>query len=267
LATSEPQVHPENILMKRLMALVVVAGTATLAACGGGEVVVQAFLQQQEGQAQALSNLPVRALPYDRDAIFDSLRAAYGTPEPEIPAELTALQDSISAANQAWSQANARWAAGRDSLRAINDRMQGLPRMNPQYIVLFNQFNALESQVNALQRSVDQAFNRFTALQTRYTTRADEVRNARDQWADAAYADVDRIISARLREQRLTEVVDTTGPNGVARLSGLRGGRPYWIHARYDLPFEELYWNVAVPENREGTIQLTRENAERRPKL
>lgn len=253
--------------MKRLMALVAVAGAATLTACGGSELVVQAFTQTQGGQAQALANMEVRALPYDRDAIFDSLRAAYATPEPEIPAELTTLQDSISAANQQWSQANARWQAIRDTLRALNDRMQGLPRMNPQYIVMFNQFNAMSAQEAAAQRTVDQAFARFTALQNRYTTAADSLRNARDQWADAAYADVDDVIAQRLREQRLTEIVDTTGANGVARLSGLRSGRQYWVHARYDLPFEELYWNVPVPENHEGTLQLTRENAERRPKL
>jgi hypothetical protein len=253
--------------MKRLMALVAVAGTAILAACGGGDVTVQAFLQSDEGQAQAIADMPVRALPYDRDVIFDSLRTAYGTPEPEIPAELTALQDSIAEANQTWSEANARWAAARDTLRALRQRMDGLPRMNPQYIVMFNQFNALAGEEASLQRAVNEAFDRFTGLQTRYTTRADEVRSARDQWADAAYADIDDVIDARLREMRLGEVVDTTGANGVAQLGGLRGGRQYWIHARYDLPFEELYWNVPLPEDRDAVVQLTRENAQRRPKL
>lgn len=252
--------------MKRLMAVVAVTVTATLAACGGEELVVQALVQSEQGQAQALANMEIRALPYDRDAIFDSLATAYGTPEPSIPDELTTLQDSISAANQNWTQANARWQAIRDTLRTLNDRMQGLPRMNPQYIVMFNQFNAISGQEAAAQRAVDQAFARFTALQNRYTTQADSVGNARAQWADAAYADVDDVISLRLRELRLTEVVDTTNENGVATLP-LRGGRQYWIHARYDLPFEELYWNVPLPENHEGVLQLNRENAQRRPKL
>jgi hypothetical protein len=87
--------------MNRLVLTVMMAGAAMLAACGGTEVVVQA---QVEGRtaAVALRDLPVRALPYDRDAIFDSLRAAYSEPEPEIPADLMVLQDSIARAQEQW---------------------------------------------------------------------------------------------------------------------------------------------------------------------
>lgn len=252
--------------MKRLVLMAAVAGTSALTACGGGEVVIQAYDQQEGGQPIPLADVPVRALPYDRDAIFDSLRAAYATPEPEVPEDLSQLQDSIAVANQTWSQANARWAEGRDSLRVLSEQLGRMPRMNPQYLPLFNRFNALERDVNAAKATSDQAFARFTSLQNRYSTRADEVRLARAQWADAAYADVDQVIDARLREMRLTEAVDTTDANGVARFSGLRSGS-WWIHARYDLPFAELYWNVPIEANGDQQIQLTRENAQVRPKL
>lgn len=251
--------------MKRLVLMAAVAGTATLMACGGSEVVVSVYTQQ-DGQPAPVSGLEVRALPYDRDAIFDSLRAAYGTPEPEVPAALTAVRDSIAAANQQWSEMNARWAEGRDSLRTLLDEMNAIPRMNPRYLPMFNRYNALEREVNAAKQASDQAFARFEALNARYATQAEELNQARQQWSDVAYADIDRIIDARLREQRLQEAVDTTDANGIARFRGLRSGE-WWIHARYDLPFDELYWNVPIQAEGEMQIELTRENAQVRPKL
>lgn len=61
-------------------------------------------------------------------------------------------------------------------------------------------------------------------------------------------------------------VVDTTDANGIVRFRGLRSG-DWWIHARYDLPFDELYWNVPIQVEGEMQIELTRENAQVRPKL
>ena len=251
--------------MKRLVLVAAVAGTATLSACGGNEVVVQAYTEQ-EGQAAPIPEMEVRALPYDRDMIFDSLRAAYPTPEPEVPAELSMLRDSIAAANQEWSEMNAIWAEGRDSLRTLSEEMQGMPRNNPRYLPMFNRYNALERQVNAAEQRSQAAFRRFEALNERYATRAEETQAARSQWADAAYADIDDVIDARLREMRLQEAVDTTDANGIVRFRGLRSGQ-WWIHARYDLPFDELYWNVPIQADGTVEVQLTRENAEVRPKL
>jgi hypothetical protein len=52
----------------------------------------------------------------------------------------------------------------------------------------------------------------------------------------------------------------------VVQFGGLRSGN-WWIHARYDLPYAELYWNVPIEKDGEVQLQLTRENAEVRPKL
>ena len=43
----------------------------------------------------------------------------------------------------------------------------------------------------------------------------------------------------------------------------------WWIHARYDLPYEELYWNVSITVERGDPqrVVLNRANAQRRPKL
>jgi hypothetical protein len=252
--------------MNRLVLTAMIAGTAILAACGRTEVVVQAQVEGPDGPV-ALRDLPIRALPYDRDAIFDSLRAEYSEAEPEIPADLMVLQDSIARAQEQWRIAETRWGTGRDSLRGLREQMDRLSPASGTYIALFNQFNALEGQVRAAEGRMNQEFQRFQSLQNRFTARAQEIKLARDQWADAAYADIDRIIAARVRELRREERADTTDGNGVGRIR-VGSGR-WWVYARYDLPFEELYWNVPVDVARgeQVEVSLTRETAEVRPKL
>lgn len=252
--------------MRRLVWVAAVACTAVLGACGGSDLVVQAQVQSDEGEVMPLENLEVRALPYDRDAVFDSLREAYATPEPEIPAELSALQDSIAAANTAWANATARWNAGRDSLQQLNDRLAGMSRASGEYVVLFRQVNDLFDEVAEQERRMNQEFQRFTTLQSRYNQTAEEIRRTREQWADAAYADVDKVIEERLRQARRPMHVDTTDANGIVRMNVKPG--EWWIHARYDLPFEELYWNVPITVDGEPEpLVLNRETAQVRPKL
>jgi hypothetical protein len=69
--------------MKRsVWGLAVLVATA---ACGGGDnVVLRASLD--EAGAQPIPDLPVRLLPYDRQAILDSLARDADSPEPKLPA-------------------------------------------------------------------------------------------------------------------------------------------------------------------------------------
>ena len=43
----------------------------------------------------------------------------------------------------------------------------------------------------------------------------------------------------------------------------------WWVHARQELPYSELYWNVPISVETGDPLQvrLTRENAQVRPKL
>jgi hypothetical protein len=259
----------ESSSMKRVVLTVGLTCAVLAAACGRTEVVVQGQLEGvQEGQVVALRELPFRILPYDRDAIFDSLRAAYAEPEPEVPPDLMQLQDSIARAQGEYQSATARWNAGRDSLVRLNQRLQGLSRASGEYVVLFRHVNQLHDDVERAERTMNQAFERMARLQGRFTNRAQEIRLARDQWQDAAYADVERVIAARLRELRREARADTLDANGVRRVRGLSTG-DWWITAHYDLPFEELYWNIPVVVTRgePAMVQLTRQTAEVRPKL
>lgn len=254
--------------MKKLVLTCVTASTLVLGACGGGEVVVQASLEGADGNATALRDLPVRALPYDRDAIFSELEQAHGVPQPEIPAELQQLQDQISQAQQQWSNAETLWGSARDSLKVLSDRMQRMNRASGDYTIAFREFSAQEAIEQRTKRELDAAFRRFDELQRRYNEQAETIRLQREQWADEAYAKVDSVIDARKLEGGLQEYADTTDGNGVVRLTGMKKGQ-YWIYSRYELPYEELYWNlpIDVQGGEPVTVQLNRQTAQVRPKL
>lgn len=253
--------------MKRLVLAAAIVGTPLLTACGSGEIVVQAAVEQ-DGSVDPVANLQVRVLPYDRDAIFDSLGATHSEPEPQIPPDLALLQDSIAQANRQWTSATARWNIARDSAAKMSQRLQGMNRSSGEYVVLFRQSNSLFDEEAAQKRAMDSAFSRFESLQSGFTTQAQEVQTRLDQWADVAYADFDQVASARMAETGLDEVTDTTDANGVVRITGLKKGEQYWVHARYELAFEELYWNIPVtPGDEPVQVQLTRETAQVRPKL
>lgn len=77
--------------MKRLLLL---AACLAVAGCSDSKVVVRASLA--EG-GQPVADMPVYLLPYDREALMDSLAEASGEPEPAIPAALVTQLESLTA--------------------------------------------------------------------------------------------------------------------------------------------------------------------------
>ena len=260
--------------MRRVVLILAAAVTAAAtAACGGGDVVVLAQLEGEatgtEGtDAVALGSLPIRLLPFDRDEVFDSLEQAYPEPEPEIPDSIFDLQQRVQQRYTEWQQAVSRWGIVRDSLQQLSERMNAMDQSSGEYFALFQEFNDLESEVNSLEDRSDAAFEDFTDSQTRLNTQAREITLARRAWADEAFAPVDSIFTARLEEAGLEEVWDTTDAQGVARFNDVADGQ-WWVSARYDRQFDELYWNVPieVTSGEETTIRLTEENAEVRQNM
>ncbi len=253
-----------------LAAAVVAAGTG---ACGGADVTVVAQVQSAaaaEGEAMmvGLPALPIQLLPYDRDAIFDSLAQAHPVPEPQIPDTIFQLQQQVGERQREWQRAQARAAALRDSLQTMSRRMQGMNRGSGEYFALFRDFNDLADEVEVLERRSNQAFEQFTSIQSRLTLEGRDITLQRELWADEAFAPVDSIIQARLDERGGEPQVDTTSAEGLARFRNVRPGR-WWVYARYDRQFDELYWNVPIEVDRGEEIEfrLTEENAEVRQKL
>jgi hypothetical protein len=237
------------------------------AACGPGDVIVTAEIDRMdpetgEVEVQALQNLPVQLIPFDRDHIFDSLSAAAPSPEPQMPAQLRIQRDSILVAQNQWREAEAQWLESRDRLEQISREMQQYSPAEARYRELFNEFNRIEGVVTDAERRRDDAFERFTRLQQETIQEMDQFRIQLESWEDEAFADFPEIVVARLQETRREIMADTTDATGQARLRPDPG--TWWVHARHQLAMEELYWNIRVDVERGEPVELrlNRENAE-----
>jgi hypothetical protein len=257
--------------MRRTLILATAVAAASLAACGGGEVVVQAELEQEMAdgttETMTLSEMQVRLIPFDRDAIFDSLSQAYPEPEPEIPDSIFDLRDRVIEAQQEWREAEAEWRVMYDSLQAISNRMDGMDEGSGEYFALFQEFNEVEGIANDLEDASSEQFDEFNELQQRLNISSREITIARRNWADAAFQPVDSIFGARYEELGLEPQWDTTNASGIARFNGVDAGE-WWVNARYDRQFDELYWNVPVQVDGDSVlVELTETNAEVRQKM
>ncbi|MDR0787165.1 MAG: hypothetical protein LBG44_04800 [Gemmatimonadota bacterium] len=239
-------------------------------ACGQPHLVVEAGLVNSDGERVALSELPVRLLPYDRDAIFDSLRAASPTPEPSIPPEVLANRQRTERAQATWRAAEKEWNIVRDSLRTLNQQLQGMEdrgeresSQHRQGVALRNRLDSRERETN---RTRQATFSTFEQLQKVSITESDSIRIAREQWADKAFANFGVAAAARLAQSREAEIADTTDARGIVRIAVPRG--QWWLYSRYTLPHEELYWNLPITVDSDSAlITIDASNAESRPIL
>lgn len=241
-------------------------GAVALTACGSGEVIIIAALGDgADPNARPLNAVEVQLLPYDRDQVFDSLASVASEPEPEVPADLLAAQEEIAQARQEWRTTDNRWAVVRDSLNIIGDQLDPADRDTRAYQELFDRWEDLDIERARLARDRDQLFEVFTGLQEATIDRMDAVRFERQDWADQAFADVGIVFAARIEASGLDMAADTTDVAGRAVIQVPPGD--YWVHARYELPSEELYWNIpiTVVRGEPQEVRLSRENAEVRP--
>ncbi len=113
-------------------------------ACGPAQVVVtiEIDVDNPEGEGtvtRALSDVEVQLLPFDRDAVFDSMSAVFAAPEPPVPDELIAARDEVQQAQQEWQQAQNRWNTLRDTLQKLTTSMEQYSRGEARYVALFRE--------------------------------------------------------------------------------------------------------------------------------
>jgi len=255
--------------MTRIKFLPALLGTALLCACGPTQVVVTAEIGPEDPsqEPRALGDLEIRMFPYDRDVIFDSLTAAASTPEPLIPDSVLDAQNQVAAAQQTWRDTEARWNILRDTLQSLSDELEQLSRGQAQYRVLFRDFQELDDEYVRVERQRNAAFENFTSLQAASVAAAEETRIILERWADEAYVDVSVVMLGHERASGLTVLYDTTDASGIGEFEAKAGD--YWVTARYELPYTELYWNIpiTVVGGEPDQVRLTRDNATVRPNL
>ncbi len=241
--------------------------------CGPGQAVITAELDvpdpDNEGQTviRPLADMELRLYPFDRDVVFDSLTAAADSPEPAIPDSLLQARARVAELQSQWQSARNEWQTLRDNLQRISNELQGLSRGEARYVALYNEFRDMEGRVGSAERRSEAAFSAFDQLQQRIIQQSDQIRIMRENWADDAFADIGEIFDARLAALGRDILYDTTDAQGVATFDVPSG--QWWVYARHELPFDELYWNIqiAVEGSEPATLMLNRSNAVVRPNL
>ena len=245
--------------------LLALLATMAITACRPGQATIVVALGE-DGAGSTVEDVEVRLLPYDRDEIFDSLTVAAPMPEPEIPPDLLAAQVEIAEAQQAWRDMETRWNTLRDTLQKLNTTLEGLNPGMTAYRAIFNEWQDLEAEYNRAGRQNEVLFGTFTDLQQAAIGRMDSMKIVQDDWADQAFEEVDQVIMAKVELSGLEPLADTTDTNGIARFDEVAPGA-YWVYARHELPYNELYWNVPIVVTREEpfVLRLSEENADSRP--
>ena len=243
-------------------------------ACGPAEVVVtmEIDVANPDGEGMVtrpLSDIEVQLLPYDRDAVFDSMANAFGTPEPPIPEELIAERERVQEAQQEWNNSQNRWNLIRDTLQKLTTALEQYNRGEATYVVLFREWNDFDGELGNVERQMNRSFENFTGLQEGTIEASNTVRMMRDNWGDEAFAGSNEVFLGKLRASGLDAVADTTDASGLARQNLRVKPGQYWVHARYELTYTELYWNIPIEVIRgdPAQVSLTRANAEERIKL
>lgn len=245
-------------------------GTVFLAACGTGEAVITAELDVEDPEqgttvARAISDLEIRLVPFDRDAVFDSLGAAASRPEPAIPDSVMQAQVAVHDAQLRWQNLEVRWNSLRDNLQTLNTQLEGMSPAQGQYRVLYREYEDADAEYNRVDRQKVQAFEQFTSLTASSLAAAEEIRLLREQWADEAFAEVGAVMDAKLGETGHDILADTTDAQGVATFLAPPGS--WWVSARYEGAFSEFYWNLRIelPKGEPVQVRLSADNADERP--
>ena len=255
--------------MRNGILFLALAGTIASAACGPTEVTINAQLEVAgaEGtEVRPLGDLEIQLLPYDRDAIFDSLAGEAATPEPEIPPDLLEAQNQVAEAQAEWQRLESEWSLLREDLLDLTAQMERLNPAEAQYRVMFMEFDEKEQRLAQVERQRDAAFQEFTSTQGSMIEQADQVRMLREMWGDDAFADYGLITDAKIQVSGLDPVVDTTDVSGSVLVEADPG--QYWVYARWERSFDELYWNVPLTVEADPvTFTLDEGNAQVRPIL
>lgn len=253
--------------MKRTLGLSLALFLLALGGCGPAELIVTAEVEVIDPQtgspiSRAADDVVIQLLPFDRDQVFDSLTATAPSPEPQMPPELRVARDSITAAQQEWREFESRWLALREQLTQLSEELEQYNPAEAQYRVLFNEFNDLEAEYEAAERTKDAAFDRFDRLQQETFSDLEEYRAVLMGWEEQAFAPYGEVVGLKLQLSGQEIFADTTDATGRADFEADPGD--WWIYARYPLATEELYWNEPVNLERGDPIQvpLNRSNAE-----
>ncbi len=209
------------------------------------EVTVEVSIRGPDSVESPVSGLPVVALPYDRDSVLAALEAT-GSPRPHTQA-LDSLYREFRGPFSAFTLATYRADKLLDTLDALRERLDSVPRGAPEYRPLYRRFALSSESLATTQKERDAAQAVLAKARTRLAESTDSLRAEVTRWENTTFRGYDSIVQGLARQTGRQPVTDTTGADGRATLQ-LAPGR-WWLYARsWDAldPNAEWYWNVPV---------------------
>ncbi|MEO8200520.1 MAG: hypothetical protein ABI679_08385 [Gemmatimonadota bacterium] len=231
-----------------------------LAACESSRIHVRASIPSLEGEDAPVANLPLVALPYNRDSILQVLESA-GTPRPRTR-ELDSLFAIWRRPFAEYARSSVRVMRLRDSLAGLHRQLDSLPRNSPQYQSLYLRFASLTDSMEAARLRGEPARKELDKLRASVFPRIDSLRREVTTWENSTFRNYDSIVKRLAENQQ--PLADTTGADGTADLK-VGPGR-WWIYAwSWDEgdPYSRWYWNV--PVNGDSVI-LDARSGQKRPR-
>jgi len=229
-------------VFRRLLPILLVS---SLAACAEGDLAVRLSLHDEE-----LRGVQVAAIPFDPDAILDSLAGTANDPSPTFKALEAALFAFEPSDDAALAAINEPWLDLRDSVAALSESLQAMDRADPAYAVAYEEFRALYAEFT---RKTAQRGRELSALDGNAVKLARWAQAAADTlrtWERIVYAAYDSLAAAALTASGRDAHTLTTETHGEAHVT-LEPGMWWLVVRRADTenPFLEYYWNVPVQVN------------------
>jgi hypothetical protein len=236
-----------------------------LGACqpGARDVTVEITLPAANGTPTPLADLPVIALPYDRDSVIAAMETRAARPRPHAAA-LDSLFAAFAAPFAGAAEAGAAALALERELAGLRGSLDSMPRGAPDYAAAYGRFGRLSDSLARVRARQEEAQRALAAVRRRVQPRVDSLREAVRAWEDSIYAGYDTLTEGLAKAARRPPLLDSTDASGLAHFR-LTDGR-WWIYARsWDSadPNREWYWNVPVVQDTD-TIRLDASSGRRR---
>lgn len=230
-----------------------VATTLGLLACSSSDFHIEVSVRYPDDTP--LTGLEVTALPFDRDAIRDSLAAASEVPRPQFPELEVELAEYTPPDISGFDDSAVPWQVIHDSVQQLADSLMGVgtsrsPTYARAYARLREQYRRLAESTADRNASIRARFGEYTDLANRAALAADILR----AWEGTAFAGFPELADSAMSTVGRGIHNAETDSDGNAFFS-LEPGK-WWIVASCvhpQNPFKKYYWNVPVVVGRLGT--------------
>ncbi len=234
--------------------LVLLSGLAVGLAMSGcskdTKVILKVSLQDETGE-EISSGVKFDILPYDIEAIRDSLRIANNSPAEPSREELLALRAGYESVNEEYSTHLEEYREAEAEVKQVKDLTSS------RYKAVYRRYTDAKAKNKELHEKREEARALYINSRKSYD---EEMK----KWEEAAYRGFDDVVAGVRSERGITEdYLIKTDKEGVGRVV-VPGGR-WWVHGKERHPTKKytwLIWNEPIEATGgELTIELNKDDA------